>query len=290
MKNQQGQTRQQFKLAYGGRDLTLLNFLEDKISHDATSPLFAMLAYFYLDVGKIAEAISVAQRGVITYKDYSTGHVVLGMALKRAGFFSEAKREILLAKELRPNSQLISKLLAELEKEERAETIGIKLAEEFLSKKGIMEEVAEVIRNKSTEKSQDDLLIPGMEVLIGDKHGKERGFIPDHLLKKDLESYMNDGQEKVHRKEDIDISLLARELESAKPLNPVRDSQEDQGEGLVLSPEIVTETIAKIFEEQGNIETALEAYRLLVIKKPDRALFYNAKISELKEKLGGQSE
>lgn len=302
MKARPGQNKEDFKLAYGGRDLALLNFLEERIRRNATDPLFAMLAYFYLDVGKVAEAISVAQRGVIAYRAYSTGHIVLGMALMRAGFYSEAKKEILLAKELRPNSNMIRKLLAKLEQEERAETIGIKLAEEFLTKRGIMEEVAEAIRNKATEKSPDDSLIPGLEVLISDKRRKDESLIPHGLLTKDRETPTDDGKtenvvpwtkhgaEITDEDGVIDIASLARELESATPHSADRDVKDDQGEGLALGPEIVTETLAKIFEEQGNVETALEAYRLLVIKKPERALFYNEKIAELKRKLGKQSE
>ncbi|MGC8594387.1 MAG: tetratricopeptide repeat protein [Candidatus Kryptoniota bacterium] len=307
MKVQQEQKKKEFKLAYGGRDLALLNFLQEKVSQNATNPLFAMLAYFYLDVGKVAEAISVAQRGVIAYRTYSTGHTVLGMALMRAGFYSEAKKEISIARELRPNSNLIGKLLAELEREERADEIGMKLAEEFLSKRGIMEEVAEAIRNKTAERSPDDSLIPGLEVLVSGRRKKDENIIPDRFLGKNHEPPSNSDKTEDQRNlkeagemklnveptDDrgfIDIASLARELESAKPLPTVRDWSDDQGEGLALTLEIVTETLAKILEEQGNFETALEAYRLLVIKKPDRALLYNEKIAELKRKLGNQNE
>jgi hypothetical protein len=301
------QNKGHFKLAYGGRDLELMKFLQEKISHDPTNPLFAMLAYFYLDVGKVAEAISVAQRGVISHPGYSTGHVVLGLALLRAGFYSEARKEILMAKELRPNSNVVRKLLEKIEQEERAESIGMKLAEEFLTKKGIMEEIAEVIHNKSYEKSPDDTLIPGLEVLISDKRKKDESLIPHRLLTREQWAPANESESRdisnsnmfPEQKQDseltvdggaIDIASLARKLESARPVGAVKDGVDEQGEGLALSPEIVTETLARIFEEQGNVETALEAYRLLVIKRPDRALFYNEKIAELKRKLDKQNE
>ena len=65
-----------------------------------------MLACSYLQMDKAAEALSMAQQGVMAHPNYSTGHVVLAMALDRVHNFTDAKKELLTARELHPVPKL----------------------------------------------------------------------------------------------------------------------------------------------------------------------------------------
>ncbi len=321
---------------YGGKDLTLLQYLEERVQKNPGSSFFAMLSYFYLNLDKVGEALSVAQRGVIVHPGYSTGHVVLAMAMMRAGMFADARKELLKAKGLRPGSRIIGRITAELDKLEQADTIGKKLAEEFRKsaspEKDIMKKVEATLEANRIESPNEDLLIPGLDAIIGEDSSSHDGstaarltLSPEASLQKPEEVKDTEGRlptpgesgssiakaiiEKVTRELEgkgvagqsgdiasqpgadgimsggkaIDFDILARELESALPIKPKEDGshgREDDSE-IELTPEIVTDTLASIFEQQGQIKTAIEAYNMLMQKKPEQADFYRKKIAEL---------
>lgn len=62
------------------------------------------------------------------------------------------------------------------------------------------------------------------------------------------------------------------------PVNLARKS-------VIESNEIVSETLAKIYEKQGNYTKAIKAYESLSLKYPEKKLFFAARIKELKKKL-----
>ena len=90
---------------YGGKDVNLLRYLEERVKQNPGSSFFAMLSYFYLEVEKIPEALSIAQRGVIAHPSYSTGHAVLAMAMMKARLFYDARKELAKVNELNPGSK-----------------------------------------------------------------------------------------------------------------------------------------------------------------------------------------
>ena len=44
-----------------------------------------------------------------------------------------------------------------------------------------------------------------------------------------------------------------------------------------------------IFEQQGQINTAIEAYNILMKKKPDQAEYYRKKLAELAARADGKA-
>ncbi|MFZ1083261.1 MAG: hypothetical protein WAO19_15215 [Candidatus Kryptoniota bacterium] len=360
---------------YGGKDVILFQYLEERIRRNPSSSFFAMLAYFYLEIDKVAEALSVAQRGVIAHPNYSTGHVVLAMAMERARLFIDAKKELLKAYDLHPGSKIVERLIGELEKSEQADEIGKKLAEQFRKNSGkdIMKTVEETIEANRPKPSTDDFMIPGLDVIIGEELLKaspppreqdlrqveplpiETGFtktfterippteeIPSvennasniakaiiDKVTREVETKNLTESEQVRSEQDLeskppvepsiradetmdipppaeikepgfkpsnrvekefDFDALARELESAGPIKPEEDTTHNVGEDstIELTPEIVTDTLAIIFEQQGQIKAAIEAYNILIKKKPAQADFYNKKIAELTKRIDAQ--
>jgi tetratricopeptide (TPR) repeat protein len=317
---------------YGGKDLVLLQYLEERLRKDPGSSFFAMLSYFYLEIGKVAEALSIAQRGVIVHPNYSTGHAVLAMAMTRAGFYRDARKELLKAADLHPGSKMIESLAAEVERQEQADSIGRKLADQYRKTAGsdIMKTVEETLKANPIKSTDEDLLIPGLESIVGeDLSGLPPKFVkpaqpaePPETVREPRGSAVEPGDESksareiidkvTHEFEDkitadigqpdtagsepqetveFDIDALARELDSAGPIKPAEEAPRDleEGKGIELTPEIVTDTLAMIFEQQGQINTAIEAYNILMKKKPDQAEYYRKKIAELAARANGKA-
>lgn len=318
---------------YGGKDLVLLQYLEDKLRKDPGSTFFAMLSYFYLQIDKVAEALSLAQRGVIAHPDYSTGHAVLAMVMMKAGFYRDARKEILKAADLHPGSSMIEILKEEVEKQEQADAIGRRMAEQYRKTAGtdIMKTVEETLKANPITTSDEDLLIPGLEAIIGedlsglppklvsppapaepeitettdeeeapgesDEESANARDIIDRVTRefgdkittelKDPEGQGTSGENPApDESDDFDLDALARELDAAGPIRPgdTTAGDQDDDKGIELTPEIVTDTLAAIFEQQGQIKTAIEAYNILLKKKPDQADFYRTKITELESR------
>lgn len=328
---------------YGSKDLALLQYLEERLRKDPGSAFFAMLSYFYLKIDKVAEALSIAQRGVIAHPNYSTGHTVLAMAMMRAGFYRDARKELLKAADLHPGSQMIESLKEEVERQEQADSIGRRIAEQYRREAGrdIMKTVEETLKANPIKTSDEDLLIPGLESIIGedlsglhskltsppkpaepsppapaeedeepveteDESANARDII-DRVTREfgdkitteldepeepeEREEQSGGAEDEVHYEEsDFDLDTLARELDSAGPIRLEKDGQpgDEEDKGIELTPEIVTDTLAAIFEQQGQLRTAIEAYNILLKKKPDRADFYRKKIAELESKANEQ--
>ena len=52
---------------------------------------------------------------------------------------------------------------------------------------------------------------------------------------------------------------------------------------LIDEGEIVTETLAKIYADQGNYVKAIQAYRTLCLKIPEKSVLFAARIKELEK-------
>ncbi|RKO71406.1 hypothetical protein D7322_11635 [Sphingobacterium puteale] len=90
----------------------------------------------------------------------------------------------------------------------------------------------------------------------------------------------------IPRKTDEVIEKFIREEPMIQPLqaekldleNKARKSSEDQHS-------LVTETLAKIYTEQGLYPKAIEVYEKLVLKYPEKNAYFAARITELEKKL-----
>lgn len=315
---------------YGGKDIVLLQYLEERLRKDPASSFFAMLSYFYLEKDRIAEALSIAQRGVIVHPNYSTGHAVLAMAMMRAGFYRDARKELLKSEELHPGSKMIESLKAEVDRQEQADSIGRKIAEQYRKTAGadIMKTVEETLKSNPIKSPDEDLLIPGIDSIVGEEFsGLRPEFVKpagrpepskdesaegtaapgksstsareiidkvarefEEKQKADLNAPPDAGAVEPEESQEFDLDALARELGTAGPIKPKEGSPRDRDEerGIELTPDIVTDTLAMIFEQQGQYSTAIEAYNILLRKKPDQADFYRKKIAELAARADGK--
>ena len=70
-------------------------------------------------------------------------------------------------------------------------------------------------------------------------------------------------------------------------IGPVRDALESTGDwaqqGLVEDPSLVTETMAKLYAQQGQMGRARKAYKLLALKYPEKSSFFADRIRAIKK-------
>lgn len=361
---------------YGKNDEDFLKYLEERVETNPSSSFFAMLSSSYLVADRIAEALSAAQRGVVSHPNYSTGHIVLAMAMMKARLFYDARKELAKARDLNPGSRIAENLAAKLDKEEQADEIGRKLAEQFQKNraggKDLMKTIEETIEAYRPKETGEDLIIPGLDAIIGNEHSQietqlvtptllpsRRGMPPKRpdlghdkeevpgmsgkvegrstiakaiieKVAREIESKSGESSDLREAKNekpllqaesstvelpptekefiapeplsstyepdeggpdtgDFDLDALARELEAAGPIKPIDDRSREPNEetGIELTPEIVTETLARIFEQQGQLKTAIEAYNILIQKKPEQAETYQKKIADLAQRTNG---
>ena len=64
--------------------------------------------------------------------------------------------------------------------------------------------------------------------------------------------------------------------------NDNHDYQADLSEGLQEIPDIATDTLAEIYASQGHIDKAIEIYEHLVLKFPEKHIYFAAQIERLK--------
>ena len=69
-------------------------------------------------------------------------------------------------------------------------------------------------------------------------------------------------------------------------IGPIRDALESTEEwakqGLVEDPSLVTETMAKLYAQQGQIGRARKAFKLLALKYPEKSVYFAAQLKKLR--------
>lgn len=114
----------------------------------------------------------------------------------------------------------------------------------------------------------------------GEINPDKQEIIPG-LLEFDLSSLGNDQDE---MKDD----LIDHFLKTNPRIVPKLDLEDTRGDisipGLEENDEIVTETLAEIFEQQGHYSKAIEAYRKLILKYPEKSTYFASRIEELEKR------
>ncbi len=75
----------------------------------------------------------------------------------------------------------------------------------------------------------------------------------------------------------VEQPSITRKAEFYSPVDRARESVKE-------NEELVTETLARIFEQQGNYAKAIKAYEKLILKYPGKSAFFATRIKEIREK------
>ncbi|MDA9938149.1 hypothetical protein N9D34_00870 [Salibacteraceae bacterium] len=94
-----------------------------------------------------------------------------------------------------------------------------------------------------------------------------------------IEKFIKGGEEKIHLTKEVTPTLLQIERPQSEFFSPENMAKMSLAE----NEDFVTETLAKIYAQQGNIKKAISAYEKLSLKIPEKSNYFARLIQELKE-------
>lgn len=82
--------------------------------------------------------------------------------------------------------------------------------------------------------------------------------------------------------------LVERFLKDPPSFRPRKESFDERNiaqESLKENPEIMTETLARLYTEQGHYQKAIQAYEIMSLRFPEKSSFFAGRIRELRKRL-----
>ncbi len=225
----------------------------DKVSlvyeYNKQSPLFVRMANIEIENNNLDAAIEILSAGIRLYPEYAVAHFVLGKAYTLIGSYKLALSSIKTGAELICSPKTYEFYLREIENIKKQRTLfETSRGSIFLSKE---EDYPDV--------NQQDLFD---EALNGSD------------LQPDTEE------------ENEELARLAREISQAKiPFEAGNSDQDDISfnDGTYKNV-IASETLAKIYISQGEINEAITVFENLKLKYPDKKDYYDEQITGLMPK------
>lgn len=219
--------------------------------YNKRSPLFVRTANSEIENNNIEKAIEILTNGIKIFPRYAAAYLMLGKAYTLSGNYGQALKNIKIGSDLIYSPQTYKYYLKELEniKKQRSLFEG--------STRNIFMPESELFE------TEEESSLFGVKQDTGDKINKELN-VDDRL-----------GQ-------------LAKEISHAKipENNNKADKFEDKPlEGFASENLIVSETLAKIYIAQGELKEAINVFKKLVYKNPDKKEYYLKRISELETEL-----
>lgn len=224
----------------------------DKVSlifeYDKTSPLFVRQANIEMTENNVDNAIEILLAGLNKYPNFPTAHILLGKAYTLIGEYSKALEQIKTGSELMHSKKTFEHYRNEIDNIKKQRSLfSESRGNAFIPDLKFFEEQPNLFEQEDTKKTEQESLKNFEEDL-------------EELAKKISTASIDD------IKENIDSGNL---------------SFENIREGNT----IVSETLAKIYEAQGEFQEAIKVYEKLNIRTPEKKDYYLQKISELKNKL-----
>ena len=198
------------------------------------------------DVSKLEALVS-------EYPYFTVGQVLLAVGMKRCGH-ERTTQQIQNAAAMIPDRNVLRKLCTQLP-DEYVETI-----EDLNREMALLEE---------KKKTLDEL----------------KAIIENKILELQKAKKSQKKEEKKLSKAEIIDKFIAENPSISRPkqefFNPMTAAQES----VIDQENIVSETLAMIYEKQGYFEKAISIYEKLKLKYPEKSIIFAAQINVLKNKL-----
>lgn len=85
---------------------------------------------------------------------------------------------------------------------------------------------------------------------------------------------------------DQKLDMIDRFIEASPKIKPVRSDNsawENLGKKTIETPGIMTETLARVYLEQKKYAKAIQAYEILILKYPEKSVFFADRILDIKD-------
>ncbi len=197
--------------------------------------------------------VSKLEALVNEYPYFTVGQVLLAVGMKRCGH-ERTTQQVRTAAAMTPDRNVLRKLCTQLP-DEYVATI-----EDLNKEMALLEE---------KKKTLDEL----------------KAIIENKILELEKAKKSQKREEKKLSKAEIIDKFIAENPSISRPkqefFNPMTAAQES----VIDQENIVSETLAMIYEKQGYFEKAISIYEKLKLKYPEKSIIFAAQINALKNKL-----
>jgi tetratricopeptide (TPR) repeat protein len=224
---------------------------------DKTSPLFIRKAEVEIENNHIERAIEILNAGLKLYPDYIAAHLLLGKAWALTGHFDAALKSIKAGCANLHSSRTYEYYLNEIETAKKQKSLF-----DFSKRTSFFDNIETPVQP--------------------DK------FVPKEFKPGIIEETKEEPSDKITPiNVDDHLEEIAKKISTVRMKEPKDDYKFEPPikEGLGESSMIVSETLAKIYVTQGELNEALTIYRKLVQKNPAKREYYQQKISEIQSKI-----
>lgn len=224
---------------------------------------------------------------LVRYPYFTVGQSLLAVGMYRNGH-AKSNQQLRLASSMSPDRNALRRLCTQLPDEfvEETEAVHDETVE-------IQEKPSEVIPEKTFVIPEIDLgkdteeLNREFAVLEEKKKTLDElmAIIENKIAELEREKLKPKKEEKKLTKSEIIDKFIAENPSISRPkqefFNPISAAQDS----VVDQENIVSETLAMIYARQGYFEKAISIYEKLILKNPEKSIYFAGQINELKNKL-----
>ncbi|MCQ2307240.1 MAG: hypothetical protein MJ000_06730 [Bacteroidales bacterium] len=224
---------------------------------------------------------------LVRYPYFTVGQTLLAVGMYRNGH-AKSIQQLRLASSMSPDRNVLRRLCTQLPDEYVEETEPVH--DEAVV---VMEKTSKVIPEKTFVIPEIDLgkdteeLNREFAVLEEKKKTLDElmAIIENKIAELEKERSKPKKEEKKLTKSEIIDKFIAENPSISRPkqefFNPISAAQDS----VVDQEKIVSETLAMIYAKQGYIEKAISIYEKLILKNPEKSVYFAGQINELKNKL-----
>lgn len=210
--------------------------------YNKNSPLFVKIAGNQIEANNPDKAIEILDDGLKKYPEYPAAYFLLGKAYTIKGLYSQALKYVKRGSELIHSPKTYDYYLREIE--------AIKKQRSFFKATRWEDDIKDDISSEAVA-----------DVSVKDIEDSLKSMPPITESIKKLNEEIMDAKETIQKAKEV-----------ASP----------SAKSFAESNMIVSETLAKIYVNQGEYQEAIAVYEKLIKKSPDKKDYYEIKIEEIK--------
>ena len=224
---------------------------------------------------------------LVRYPYFTVGQTLLAVGMYRNGH-AKSIQQLRLASSMSPDRNALRRLCTQLpdeyvEETESAQKENVEIQEktsEVIPEKTFV--IPEIDLGKDTEELNKEFAVLEEKKKTLDEL---MAIIENKIAELEREKLKPKKEEKKLTKSEIIDKFIAENPSISRPkqefFNPISAAQDS----VVDQENIVSETLAMIYARQGYFEKAISIYEKLILKNPEKSIYFAGQINELKNKL-----